>query len=385
MLKPNYEDGSIVNLMSSVGKNFGYKSKYKPLKLLHPSELKNSKNILLIILDGVGFEYIKKKGNNTIFQKNLKGKITSVFPPTTAAAIPSITTGVAPQQHAFTGWYMHLKEIGIVSAILPYSPRAGGKPFSKHKLPIEKIFTEQGFASRLNSTSYTIMKRDILNSDFTIHISKKSKRLGYETLNGFLMQVRKTIFSHNRRKYIFAYWPKFDELSHKYGVKSKKSYNHFKQLDKKLKQFIKTIKDTNTTVIIIADHGFIDTTKNKTINLENHPKLQECLTLPLCGEPRTVYCYVHPSKTRQFENYVKTKLNKACYLFKSKELIDKNYFGLFKSNPQLLERIGDYVLIMKDNYMMRDTLLNKKPHPLIGNHGGISKEEMYVPLVVIKT
>lgn len=207
--------------------------------------------------------------------------------------------------------------------------------------------------------------------------------MGYTTLNGFFSQIRKAVKSHNQRKYIYAYWYEFDSISHKNGVNSKKAYNHFKEIDKRLKSLVKNIKNTNTTLIITSDHGFVDSTKKQLIKLEDHPKLKECLTLPLCGERRTVYCYVHPSKTKQFEKYVKTKFKKYCYMYRSEELIRKNYFGLFKENPKLFDRIGDYILIMKDNYLFCDDILNRKRKFHIGHHGGVSKEEMYVPLIVI--
>ena len=57
--------------------------------------------------------------------------------------------------------------------------------------------------------------------------------------------------------------------------------------------------------------------------------------------------------------------------------------SLFEPNPKLADRIGDYVLICKENYLIKDTLKNEEekiPHP--GHHGGVSKEEMLVSMVV---
>jgi len=62
------------------------------------------------------------------------------------------------------------------------------------------------------------------------------------------------------------------------------------------------ISGTNTTVIITADHGLIDIPSANVIFLEDHPELQDTLTLPLCGQSRTAYCYVHPAKAKKFEN-----------------------------------------------------------------------------------
>ena len=41
-----------------------------------------------------------------------------MFPPTTAAAVTTLLTATAPQQHAVTGWFLYLRELGTVTAFL---------------------------------------------------------------------------------------------------------------------------------------------------------------------------------------------------------------------------------------------------------------------------
>lgn len=381
MAKPDYQN-SIVNLMSSIAGAFGKKSEYQELKQLPSKELKDSKNIVLMVLDGLGYNYLINK--NPVLNKNLRGKITSVFPPTTASAITTFVTGTAPQQHAFTGWFMLLKELGVVAKILPFSPRIGGSDFTHYEIKVEEILDVKSFSEKLGASSYIVQHKKITNSSFSKANSKKSKRFAYTTFNGFLKQTKKIINSHNQRKYIYAYWSEFDSISHEYGTNSKKAEKHFWEIDKKITAFVKSIKSTNTTLIITADHGFVDTPRERIIQLENHPKLRECLTLPLCGDSRTVYCYVHPTKTKQFETYARTKLSKVCKSYKSQELIKKGYFGLFEPNPKLIDRIGDYILIMKENYVFKDNILKQKKKFHIGRHSGMSEDEMFVPLIVFK-
>ena len=57
---------------------------------------------------------------------------------------------------------------------------------------------------------------------------------------------------------------------------------------------------------------------------------------------------------------------------------------MYKPNPKLKDRIGDYVLIMKEGHIIKDSLMGRKESYHIGNHGGVSKEEMFVPLIVVK-
>ena len=373
---PNYNDGSIVNLMSSISNSFGVKTQYNSLKILPPEKLK--KNVLLIVIDGLGYNYLISKNSSL----PILGSMTSVFPSTTGAAITSFYTGVPVQQHASPGWFVFLKEIGIVSIILRFSPRSEGSIFSESGIKIENIINQDSFTSKLKAKSFAIAGKNIVNSDFSKLMTKKAKRLSYDNLNGFFKQINKALNSTNSRKYIFAYWPKFDSLSHKHGIESKQSENHFKILEKRLNALIKKLKN-DTTLIITSDHGFISAEEEHVIKLEDHPKLKECLTMPFCGDSRVIYCYVHPSKTKQFEDYLKHNLSKYCDFYKSQELIDKNYFGLFEPNPKLFDRVGDYVLICKKNYIIKDLLENEEREKNIGHHSGISEDEMLVPLIVI--
>ena len=383
---PNYKDGSIVNLMSSIAGAFGTKMKYKQLKIFSSSELKNSKNVVLLIIDGLGYNYLMKEGRQSVFYSHLYGSMTSTFLPTTAAAITSFLTGVAPQQHGHTAWFMNLKEIGAVTKVLPFNPRIGGPVLSEQGIKISDIIDEKPFVSKLKCKTITIHPKRLVDTDFTSLMSKTATKLSYkdDEIDSLFSQIKKAIKSSNRRKYIYSYWPVLDSLNHKYGVNSKKAEKHFKELDKKIRKFIKSLEGTNTTLIITADHGFVNTSENKFIKAENHPDFLDCLTIPLCGEGRTPFCYVHPSKTKKFENYVKTKMKKYCHIFKSEDLIKKNYFGLFKPNPKLFDRLGDYILICKENYIIKDLIEKGKEHKNVGHHGGISPDEMIVPLIVIR-
>ncbi len=63
------------------------------------------------------------------------------------------------------------------------------------------------------------------------------------------------------------------------------------------------------------------------------------------------------------------------------ELVKQEFFGLFTPHPRLFDRVGDYLLIAKENYMLREDLLGEERETLIGHHGGVSEQEMFVPLI----
>jgi hypothetical protein len=207
----------------------------------------------------------------------------------------------------------------------------------------------------------------------------------FQTFDGFFKQVRSSIRKKNSKKrYIFAYLASFDSLCHKYGYDDKRTEEHFWKLDKQLERLSKYADKFNTAIIITADHGQVITKeKDEIILVADHPEFAECLAMPLCGEPRFAFCYVKPHKKEQFERYVKNNFSKFCEMHVSTELIEKKYFGLFENNPKLADRVGDYTLIMKDNYIIKDFVLGEEKRVFIGNHGGMSKEEMFVPLILL--
>ncbi len=384
MCLPNYKDGSIVNLMSSILRAYNCTSEYEPLQIMHPDELRAATNIVLMVIDGLGHEYLVGHGKGTVFNRHMKGRITSVFPATTASGITTFLTGVAPQQHAITGWFMYLKEMGLVAKILPFMPRSGGLSFSLTDVDPKVIFNQESVFDRIGVDSYYVINKELLTTDYTSATSKTAKGIGYQTLTDFFTKTKETIALNSNKKYIYAYWSEFDSLCHHYGTDSTEVSSHFKEIEKNLSSFLETIKGTNTVLLITSDHGLINTEESRIIRLKEHPQFVETLTLPLCGEPRVSYCYVRPSRVSDFERYVKETFKEVCELYRAEELIERKFFGLFRPHKKLFDRVGDYVLIMKENYVIMDVVAGEREHYHVGNHEGVSKEEMFVPLIVFK-
>lgn len=370
--------------MSSIGSVYNSKSSYNELKILKSEELKNYKNIVLVVLDGLGYDFIKKYGQNSFLETNIRDKITSVFPSATSCAITALSTGDSTLQHGLTGWFTYFKEVGILSMPLPFATRQSWMPLNKMGIEIEEIMDFKSFNSKLkNVDKITITKKDFVDSEFTKFSLLPSKIISYNTMNEFFTQLKNSIKVENKRKYIFAYWSEFDSIEHKYGPDSKEAKKHYEELNKKFETLNKSL-NKDTIIIITADHGQIESPKNRMIDLNKHPELKDCLSIPLSGDGRVKYCYLKLNKEKTFLKYIKKNLKDICYIHKSETLINKGYFGLGRENPKLRDRIGDYTLIMKENYLLEDSLLNKKTKFEKGNHGALSSQEMYVPLILLK-
>jgi len=387
MILPDYHGASIVNLMQSIVVALGANdraSPYPPLTLAPARMFADRSKLVLFVIDGLGYEYLRETAGADAMGDALHGSMTSVFPSTTATAITTFLTGDAPQQHALTGWYMWFREIGLVAAPLPFTTRAGGLPLSSTGVDAPQLFANRSFADAIDRRCFIVQRRDLVDTSYTNAFRGNAEVRGYRSLQGFFDVVREIV---NREDdcFVYAYWPQLDAMCHRFGADDERPREHLRQLDARFGAFLESTRDSGTTVVLTADHGFIDTTQATRLDLADHPRLAECLVLPLCGEGRVVYCYVDPAKRAQFEAYVSEDLGEYCEAIDQQALLHGEYFGLGCPHPRLAERIGHYALIMKNNYVLRDRLVGEGERPVhIGVHGGTSSAEMLVPLVISK-
>ena len=377
-MKPDYKE-SIVNLVSSIGRASGVTSPYAPLESL--GQLNQSKNIVLIVIDGLGYNYLSKHGRGTFLLKNLRHSLTSVFPPSTGSATTTFLSGLPPQQHGVIGWYVHLKEFGLVSRILPYTNAIDDNII---KAPISHVIDVKSIFTGIRREYSVIYDNKIVDSVYTRHLAGSAHRVGYNDLDTFFDSIRDALVKTTKQSYVYSYWPVLDSISHLLGCESRKAKDHLIEFDRKLQVFIEKIVGTDTTLIITADHGFHDVLPKNVIYTRDHPALMECLSLPVCGDTRTGFCYVKTSKINDFEGYIEEVLMEACTLHKSEDMIQDGWFGLYEPHPRLLDRIGDYTLAFKDGHALINCFPGFEPPELRGHHGGVSSDEMQVPLIVIQ-
>jgi hypothetical protein len=384
MNRPDYDGGSIVNLMGSVMRARGGRSAYPPLRLLPPEELEQATNVVLLVIDGLGSDYLHRVSPLGPLARHFQGAVTSVFPPTTAAAITTFLTGDAPQQHGIPGWFTYFRELGCVMTVLPGQPRYGGVSYGRAKIDAARLFGHQPVFDRIADHSVVVAPAQIAGSDFNRAHLGRARLLTFQSLAQMFRETLRALRGDRRRKLVYVYWPRLDSIGHEKGIESAAAHAHLRRIEQGLVDFLVAAAGTDTVVLVTADHGQVDTTPADRIDLADHPALAESLVLPLCGEPRAAFCYVRPDRTGAFEQYCRRTLGDRLEPRLSAELVSEGFFGRGEPHPRLHERIGDYCLLMRENCIIRDCLPFEDHHPQIGVHGGLSEAELMVPLCLFR-
>ncbi|NOR45315.1 MAG: hypothetical protein GQ534_06980 [Candidatus Delongbacteria bacterium] len=384
--KPDYDGGSIVNLMSTISGCFDIDSKYSELRNLSSDDLKKYDNIVTLVIDGLGYNYVKNTKDNLI-KDNVVSKITSVFPTTTAACVTSFATGLAPMNHGITGWFMKVKKDRKVfpSTTLLFNNRRTDKLLTEYGIDPKDVFIDYRLSKKVNNI--TVIHPEAINdSIYSNYMLEGAAKLTYKDFKGYFKVTTQAVKKKSKtKKYIYSYLPNFDGVFHELGSKSKELKELYSQINVELGIFLKNIKGTNTLVLITADHGLTDSKVNSRVNINEYPEITDLLNFPLCGEPRAAYCYVKRGKKEEFEKLVKAQLGHAVDIVQSKQMVKDGYFGLYEPTSAFKNRIGDYILLAKKNYVIKDFLPNEKVKFHMADHGGLSEDEIFVPLCMFES
>lgn len=383
MALPHYQSHSIVNLMSAVVRGCGgvEHEAYPPCPAVDEDALGQASNVLLLMLDGLGTEYLSRFPDSHL-HRHMKAQLTSVCPSTTAAAVTTFTTGLAPQQHGITGWFMFLRELGMVTTVLPFQTRAGQMPLASSIPEALELVRQTSVFSRIEAEGWYLVPDFIVNSPYSRATTGGAERRGFKGMAGYFETIRRLIARPAKReRYIYAYWPGFDSLCHDVGNDSEQLAAHFRELDAGFAGLCSALAGTDTLVLATADHGLVNVAPGREVWLDRHPELARTLRLPLCGEPRLAYCYVRPGAQDEFLGYVHDNLAAYCTAHSAAEAVKAGWFGRGAPHPELMNRIGDYVLVMREGAIIKDRLRGEGPFRQVGTHGGLSETEMCVPLI----
>lgn len=370
-----------VNIISSILKYYRAHYEYPTLPKLDAHLDKFYKNIVLIVLDGMGTDMMKRNLPDTAFlRKNHMENLTSVFPSTTTAAMTSYYTGVSPNEHAWLGWSLFFKEfcrtIDVYTNLDSYT-----------KLPVVKTSAAEFVMPY--ETIYHSIEKSIIGEVQPFTISQTGVNIAergniHKTADKFerVCELVKMICATPQNTFTYVQWNSPDDTAHREGCYSEAVAEKLKFLNNQIEQLASSL--TDTLIIVSADHGLTDITEE--IKINHIPEIADCLVVPPFVESRAAACYVKYDRRTDFERAVHNYLGNDFLLFSRNEIMNKGILGGGNPHPKTIDFIGDYMICAIADKGIRYQTLNMKPKQMNkANHGGLTDAEMIIPLIVIPT
>lgn len=363
---PDYKN-CIANLPNSILKKFGLPTNGNTLPLLDKYLQKDYKNVIVILLDGMGKaiieRHLKTEGS---FRSHLAGIYSSTFCSTTVAATTSVMSGLQPCEHAWLGWDCYYPQVGENITVFLNKIQGTEKPAAAYNVawtltPYENVTDK---IKKAGKDAY--MVAPFLDSGID----------SFEKICQHIKNICKSkagaAGTSDSPRYIYAYWNQPDGLLHTYGCGSKEAHECIVSLEQQVAELAAELEDS--LIVVTADHGHIDTDY---VYIQDYPELFNCLVRKPSLEPRVLNLFIKDGKKDFFEKEFNRLFGEKFILMPVEEMIAKNLMGTGKHHSMFRAMLGDYIAIATS-----DLSIYANGQKFVSLHGSLTPDEMEIPLIV---
>jgi len=351
------------------------------------SDLLRNRTVVVLAVDGLGYRQLltakRELGSLAILDAAKDGAffpVTSTVPSTTVAGIGSLCTARAPLDHGLLGYRLFLREFGAIANMIRFAPiDRGGAPWN----PRGFLWGPTAFelARDAGTPAFVLTREHYLKSALSSMLHQGATGVGYVALSDFAVRLRR-LAGVRRRKLVFAYWDALDSICHRSGTGGEEFLAEIAAFDSVLeREVLRRAKDV--TILLTADHGHINTYAKGRLDLRARTDLLGRLAVTPTGEPRLTYLHAADGNVEALHETATEALGESARVCTADDAFEAGLFGGGTPGVAAKDRVGDVIAAPR-----RDrTLIYGYPGErvdLIGRHGGLSADEMLVPLVVAR-
>ncbi|HXQ91505.1 MAG TPA: alkaline phosphatase family protein [Nitrososphaerales archaeon] len=396
-LKPQYDGHCISNIPETVARILHVRSG-RPIEDDRLSPYSEAENVVLLVLDGFGTNQLKFARENfgvdsydQTFSDSLCVPITSVFPSTTSSAMSSLHTGLTPQEHGVVGYSMFVSELGTIGQMLRFVPILGGRSLFDSGLDSRTFLDSKTIHERLTEegiSSIAYVPNYIIDSGLSRITYRGAEIEPSFSFGDTLIRTRRNLEKSKGNSFHFVYHASPDTVSHARGPYSEEFATElesiFRLVSKQL--FAKLDKQVarKTTLLISGDHGAVKVNRNSILDVADHSELVSLLRMPPTGDSRASILNIRPDAKEKVLAFFEMNYPEQFEIFDSLKLLSEGYFGLGDVKEEVFNRIGDLVVVPKFDNAIDNSQIGSRNGEIPGRHGGLSEEEMQVPLIATK-
>jgi hypothetical protein len=365
LVLPSYGGACLDSLTPSLLASTGARPEWFPVPL------RDAEQVVLLVLDGLGWLQFQSRANLTPTLKSLEGgPISSVAPTTTATALTSLALGMPPAAHGIVGYkFLVTGPSGSeVLNVLRWSTRSGD---ARQFLPPRKVQPLPAFEG---TAVPVVTKADFSNSGFTQAHQQGAREVPWHVPSSIPGLVRRLLLSGEAL--VYAYYDGVDRVAHATG---------FGELyDAELGFVDWLVAETlssmpaGAVLAVVADHGQVDVGPRAAPVAPEVAAESELFS----GEARFRWLHSRPGRAEALVELARARYAGEAWVSTREEVVDAGVFGGVP-NQDAQDRLGDVALVPLGEGGYLD------PHDsgdakLVCRHGGLSPEEVLVPLLVAR-
>ena len=360
-LVPSYDGANLVNLLAELEIRLTGRSPTRGLQPDLARLVPQTRNYLMVVIDGLGDHQLAHPAALPL-RRSRRAVLGAPFPTTTTVGLSSVATAAAPMQHGGIGYLQPIPAVDQVVNMMTWTDIMSGRRVGYDPagfLPTPNLW-ERLHAARVRAVVFQPERS--VNTPLGGMLYRGAEQHGYSSVSDIQPGV---LFEDGRRTLAVVYTSRVDGAAHRYGQRSEQYKDALTATSQLWEGLARTLPD-DTTLVGSADHGHTDIGSDGRIYLDRE------LTdhLRCWGDGRLLMFRGRLWRVRRIARRTGGRLVDTDQL--------RQWLGGGPPHPALRELPHAAVLAPPGTVILPYYLHG---HP-VGHHGGITPEELLVPLLV---
>ena len=326
---------------------------------------------VVMLVDGLGHDLLAEHRSHAPYLHSLLGEppATCGVPSTTATSLTSLGTAMTPGQHGLVGFTSRVPETGKLLNALFWNKAVDPLEWQPHPTAFDRL-------EAAGVRTSVVSKRDFVDSGLTRCGQRGARYVGADDIGERIAGVVDA--ARDRPSVTYVYDGDLDWHGHRAGVDSQRWRGQLREIDEDVQEMREALPP-EVRLVVVADHGMVDSTPETHIDIDQTPALRAGVTL-LGGEARFRHVYCHSGAVEDVAATWREVLHGRASVFTREEATARGWFGPVSSSVS--RRLGDVVVAAHDNWALMSSVDFAYEMTLVGLHGSLTPREMNIPILV---
>jgi hypothetical protein len=334
-------------------------------------DLPPAPRVVLLLIDGLGRRQLDRYASDAPYLCSLGQRtLTCGVPSTTATSLTSLGVGLPPGEHGVVGYTCRIPGTDRLLNALRWDASVDAEDWQPHP-------TALAAAARAGVATTVVNKRSFEGSGLTVASQRGAEFVPADSAGERLAAAARTAAAESP-SLVYVYDSDLDATGHAKGSRSEDWRHQLATVDS-FAQRLREVIPADAALVVTADHGMVDVEPEDRVDVDAEPDLMDGVTL-LGGEARFRHLYCRSGAVDDVVARWRARLGEQALVLRRDEAVGRGWFGRVRSAVE--PRLGDVVVACMGPVAVVSTERFPFEAMLVGLHGSLTAEEMYVPLLV---
>jgi len=335
-------------------------------------ELPPAPAYVVLLVDGLGRDLVEEHPDDAPYLHSLlagSAPATAGVPSTTATSLTSLGTALTPGEHGLVGFTSRIPGTDHLLNALAWDKSVDPLAWQPNTTAFARLT-----AAGVHTT--VVSKREFARSGLTQAGQRGAEYVGADRAGERLVAVASA--AAHRPSVTYVYDGDLDWTGHRYGVASPQWRAQLAATDTACER-LRDRLDPLVRLVVVADHGMVDSPFDGRLDVDDHPELRDGLAL-LGGEARFRHLYCGGGAVEDVLAAWREVLGERALVITRDEAIARGWFG--RVAPTVRPRLGDVVVAARGDFAVMSASSFPYEARLVGLHGSLTPREMRIPVLV---